>query len=83
MKHLQLEDSSNVIWIYLGIDFYCKISPPQSGKTTGNQTDSLFSCDLISYFIVHMQEFWGKSFLAIYDTYYHNVTQKVVVWSWN
>ena len=28
MKHLQLEDSSNVIWIYLGIGFHCKISPP-------------------------------------------------------
>ena len=27
MKHLQLEDSSNVIWIYLSIDFQCKISP--------------------------------------------------------
>ena len=28
MKHLQLEDSSNVIWIYFGIDFHCKITPP-------------------------------------------------------
>ena len=33
MKHLQLEDSSNVIWIYLGIDFHCKITPPPPTHT--------------------------------------------------
>ena len=63
MKHLQLEDSSNVIWIYLGIDFHCEISPPpppppppppQGGKTAGNKTNTLFSCDLISYYSIHV-----------------------------